>query len=103
VAVVAGIAATSNHRDADEETQRTTQGGPEKTPHAGKDPPPEVEFLPPRPAAGSLFPFLPESGIRLAGVAPVRKRKSRDAKEYAAPGGFDARIVRGLEALNRRP
>ena len=58
MAVAAGIAATSNHRDADEETQRTTQGGPEKTPHAGEEPPPEVESLPPRPAVGFLFPSV---------------------------------------------
>ena len=58
MAVVAGIAATSNYCDADEETQRTTQGGPEKTPHAGQDPPPEVESLSPRPAAGFLFACL---------------------------------------------
>src|SRR5579884_237273 len=34
-------------RCADEEEQRATQGGPEETPHAGQDPPPQVERVSP--------------------------------------------------------
>jgi hypothetical protein len=44
--------------ESDEEKQRTTQGGPEKAPYAGKDPPPEVKgSLGRRPGSRSGSPF----------------------------------------------